>query len=159
MVSSLNHVLPVGSWEYRFSFPLRPDLPGCVKYFRSERAVDPEWHNRGRMLETRAGIVYTFKAAIQNGAVFAKEIRGRQELVVNAFFDINKLRPAHSETIGTVRLCCCIPRGKVRGPVLHAACGCSDHRRVCLLCRHCAKRMRRGVRGVQIGRLIARCAT
>lgn len=32
---------------------------------------------------------------------------------MNSFFDLNKLRPAHSENSGTVRLCCCIPRGKV----------------------------------------------
>ena len=32
---------------------------------------------------------------------------------MNSFFDLNKLRPAHSENAGTVFLCCCIPRGKV----------------------------------------------
>ena len=85
----------------------------CVKYARSERAQDPHWHNHGRQLETKCGIIYTFKAAIRNGAFFSKEIRGTQELVVNSFFDLNKLRPAHSENSGTVRLLCCIPRGKV----------------------------------------------
>ena len=84
IVSSLNHVLPVGDWQYPFSYPLRADLPGVVKYFRQDRAADPHWHNHGRQLETRAGIVYTFKAAIRNGAIFSKEIRGKQEVRFSA---------------------------------------------------------------------------
>jgi hypothetical protein len=31
IVSNLDHVLPVGNWSYPFSYPLRQDLPGCMK--------------------------------------------------------------------------------------------------------------------------------
>ncbi len=33
--------------------------------------------------------------------------------MVNSAFDWNKLKPAHGEARGEVRLCCCIPRGAV----------------------------------------------
>ena len=87
IVSSLSHVLPPGEWQYPFSYTLRADLPGCVKYSRNDRAADPHWHQHGRMNITRAGIVYSFKAALQNGASFMREIRGKQEVIINSFFD------------------------------------------------------------------------
>ena len=113
IVSQLAHMLPPGTWEYPFSYQLRPDLPGCVKYKTHTQSNDPEWRRMGRHNDVKAKIVYSFKAAIQNGSVFARDIKGCQEVVVNGFFDWNKLRPAHAEKAGNVYLCCCIPRGKV----------------------------------------------
>ena len=178
IVSAVNHILPPGVWEYPFSYTLRRDAPGCVKYHSSTQSADPHWRQQGRQNHVKvlarargvccdratrvpcshtalaptpvtprqsdegplrraspppccphtalvptpptpspphlqAKIVYSFKAAMQNGQVFSRDIKGSQEVVVNSFFDWSKMHPAHAERAGNVWLCCCIPRGKV----------------------------------------------
>lgn len=104
------HAQP-GRWEYPFSYTLRADLPGCVKFCKKSSARDPAW--RGRALETSCSIVYNFKAELEVAGVFNKDLKCRNEVVINSFFDWNTMKPQHAETMGSVLLLCCIPRGTV----------------------------------------------
>lgn len=113
IVSSVNHILPAGVWSYPFTYVLNRDAPGCVKFASASASQDPHWRHQGRQNHVKAKIVYSFKAAMKNGQVFSRDVKGTQEVVVNSFFEWAKMRPAHAERQGTVWLCCCIPRGQV----------------------------------------------
>jgi hypothetical protein len=82
IVSQLPHILNPGTWEYPFSYTLRQDLPGCLKFKSHTPSSDPAWRNAGRHNDVKAKIVYSFKAAMQNGQLFSRDIKGCQEVVV-----------------------------------------------------------------------------
>lgn len=82
IVSQLPHILQPGTWEYPFSYTLRQDLPGCLKFKSHTPSGDPSWRNAGRHNDVKAKIVYSFKAAMQNGQLFSRDIKGCQEVVV-----------------------------------------------------------------------------
>ena len=45
--------------------------------------------------------------------MFSRELKGKQQVVVNTAFDWAKTAPAHAESMHTVYACCCFKRGTV----------------------------------------------
>lgn len=120
IVSQLAHMLPAGTWEYPFQYQLRSDLPGCVKFSSHKPANDPEW--RGRHLHTKAKIVYSFKAAAQNGQIFAKDIKGCQEVVRGAtgsghVRNARCLRFAGHSAVAPPLVCTVTPHQQIASPL------------------------------------------
>lgn len=58
-------------------------------------------------------MVYKLTGFFDVAGLFSKDLKCKQEVVVNAAFDWSKMAPAHGEARGEVRLLCCIPRGQV----------------------------------------------
>lgn len=112
-ISDIDHTLPPGVWVYPFSIQIPPSVPGVTKHKRKVDSNDPAWRSAGRKCETKFESVFTVKAVLQTKGVFSKDLKSRQELVVNPFFDWSKMAPAKADKSGTVMLCCCIPRGMV----------------------------------------------
>lgn len=109
VVSTLAHMLPPGTYQYPFSYQLRPDLPGCFKHKRSQRSMDPHHHHP---LQTEASVCYTLKAQFETAGTFARDIKCREEIIINSFFDWNKMQPARAHKEGDVIVCCCFNKGK-----------------------------------------------
>lgn len=112
-VATLDHVLPPGMWQYPFSYQIPASVPGVVKVKRHEDAHDPEWRSRGRKLEVKAQTIFSVKAVLETRGVFSRDLKSRQEMTVNPFFDWTRMAPQKVSKAGQVLLCCCIPRGTV----------------------------------------------
>jgi hypothetical protein len=113
VVSQIPHVLAPGQYKYPFSFQLRADLPGCASFSRESDAADPAWRSMGRKNRIFASVQYTMRACLDVNGIFSKDLKCKQGLVVNSAFDWSKMKPAHGENAGEIRLLCCIPRGRV----------------------------------------------
>ena len=109
-VSRLAVMLGPGSYSYPFKYALRSDLPGCVRYNKSEKADDPAWR---RPLETFCEVVYTVEAYVDTHGMFDKDLSSKQELVVNSAFNWAAMKPQVGAQHGQVLFCCCVPRGQV----------------------------------------------
>ena len=109
-VSRISHMLSPGSYSYPFSYPLRPDLPGCARYTKSTESHDPK---RGRPLETLCEVVYSVEAFVDVRGVFDRDLSSRQELTVNPAFNWSSMAPATGQKHGQVLFCCCFPQGEV----------------------------------------------
>lgn len=113
VVSQLPHILAPGQYKYPFSYTLRNDLPGCAKFTRETDSADPAWRSMNKKNVINASVVYSVRACLDVNGLFSKDLKCKQELVVNSAFDWSKMQPAHGENGGEVKLCCCIPRGRV----------------------------------------------
>lgn len=109
VVCTFTHMLQAGVYDYPFSYVLRADLPGCVRWYKEE----PARRAPGRTNRAAGRITYALKAKLRNGGRFSRDIMGGTEVVVNPFFDWARLQPARAEKSGTVLVCCCVPRGNV----------------------------------------------
>lgn len=112
-VSRFQHVLPPGMHQYPFAYKIPEHVPGCAKFKRKEHARDPAWRSADHKLEAKAEVVFTLKAVLDAAGVFSRDLKSRQELVVNPFFDWARMTPQRSSQQGTVMFLCCIPRGMV----------------------------------------------
>lgn len=110
VVSRVTATLMPGDWAWPFSFPIPAGLPGIMKYSKSVKSHDPAFHEK---LKTEASIVFTCKAAVNTRGVFSRDLKARQELVVNPYFDWAKLVPQAVLKKGEVYWCCCIPQGEI----------------------------------------------
>jgi Arrestin (or S-antigen), N-terminal domain len=88
-VSRVDHMLPPGTYSYPFSYQIPPQVPGVSKFKRKERARDPEWQKENREIEYKSQLVFTVKACLQTAGAFSRELKSRQELTVNPFFDVS----------------------------------------------------------------------
>ena len=84
-----------------------------MQFYAESPAQSPARRSAGHVNRTCAKIVYAFKAKLQKGQVFSRDICGAQEVIVNPLFDWGKMQPAHASTTGRVLVCCCVPRGVV----------------------------------------------
>lgn len=73
-VSSLPHSLAPGEYRYPFTYQLPKELPGCLKFARSDESRDPAWRGTGRRLQTRASVAFVMEACLQS-----RECRRRRE--------------------------------------------------------------------------------
>lgn len=113
VVSKVDHMLPPGTYAYPFSYTIPSYVPGVSKFKRKQMAHDPEWKKEGREIEHKATLVFTVKACLQTAGMFSRELKSRQEITVNPFFDWSKMQPARASNSGQVLICCCIDKGKV----------------------------------------------
>lgn len=109
-ISQVGHVLPPGEWAYPFSYNLPKDFPGIVKYRKTSKARDPHHHDP---LVSEASVVFKLKACLETHGKFSRDLKSRQELTVNPYFDWATLQPQAVTKKGEVYWCCCFPQGEV----------------------------------------------
>lgn len=119
VVSHIDHMLPPGTYSYPFTYRIPDSVPGVSKFKRQQAASDPEWRKEGRMLEHKAQLVFTVKACLQTAGAFSKELKSRQEITVNPFFDWSRMQPTRASNSGQVIVCCCFNKGSVTLTTTH----------------------------------------
>lgn len=110
IVSNIATILQPGSYMYPFNYTLRADLPGSARFSRNVPARDPA---RRTPLGTFCEVAWRMEAYIDVNGMFNADMNSRQELSVQPAFDWVKSQPQYAEKVGSVLLCCCIPRGQV----------------------------------------------
>lgn len=97
--------IPIGHYSYPFQYTLKQDIPGSFHM----KGKTNSGHNNN---DWGADVKYKVKAKIE-GHDSGSKLKASQPLIIRNDLRDEVNQPETHEKEGTVRMCCCIPRGNV----------------------------------------------